>query len=175
MSWKGEDVFAKILRLLAGSNEAAMGSATAFVVCALALALSCAALFCVGAWRTFSKMGLPGWIGIIPVVGTVAGLSRAAGRIPMAIIVAVRAIAYVVIFVSVANDKIRFLVTAVALLVVVLTHAAEGLLIARRFGFGVVFSLFTGLIPPVFLFILGMSDAEFGDDELEAADYAQTA
>ena len=152
--------------MLAGSNEAAMGSATAVVVCGLALTLVCIALFCYGSFRTFSKMGLPGWQGFVPILGTVRGLERAANRTVMLVILGIRVVAYVVTIVSVTNDRIRIFVTFLALFVILATHAAEGFLVARRFGFGVAFGLMCGILPPVFMFILGVSDAQFGDDEL---------
>ena len=94
------------------------------------------AMTVVGMWKVIAKAGHHGWLALIPIVNLIM-LLRVAGRRPWWIMLYLIPIAGIVASIVVGQDL------------------AERFGRSRRFGLGV------GLLPPVFLLILGFGHAQY--------------
>lgn len=93
------------------------------------------ALVLVGWWKVFTKAGKPGWYAIIPILNTIT-LIQIAGR-PWWW--------FLLLFIPIVNFVI---------IIIVMID------LAKRFGKGTGFGLGLAFLNPIFMLILGFSDAQ---------------
>jgi len=121
-----------ILTILAQSDDgAAAGGGVSSIV-----GLLVAVLVIAGMWKVFTKAGKPGWAAIIPIYNTIV-LLQIAGK-PIWWIV--------LLFIPIVNIIIAVLVM---------------IGVAKSFGKGTGFALGLLFLSPIFIPILGFSDAQY--------------
>ena len=120
-----------ILTILAQSDDAAAGGAGSSIV-----GLVVGVLVIAGMWKIFTKAGKPGWAAIIPIYNLIV-LLQIAGK----------PLWWIVLFcIPIVN-----IVVAVMVLINV----------AKAFGKGTGFAIGMLLLSPIFIPILGFSDAKY--------------
>jgi len=120
-----------ILTILAQSEEAAAGGGFSSII-----GLLVAVLVIAGMWKVFTKAGKPGWAAIIPIYNVVV-LLQIAGK-PLWWIV--------LLFIPIVNFVIAVMVM---------------ISLAKAFGKGTGFALGLLFLSPIFIPILGFSDAQY--------------
>ena len=120
-----------ILTILAQSEEAAAGGGFSSII-----GLVVAVLVIAGMWKVFTKAGKPGWAAIIPIYNTIV-LLQIAGK-PIWWIV--------LLFIPIVNIVIAVMVM---------------ISVAKAFGKGTGFALGLLFLSPIFIPILGFSDAQY--------------
>jgi len=120
-----------ILTILAQSEEAAAGGGFSSII-----GLWVAVLVIAGMWKAFTKAGKPGWASIIPIYNVVV-LLQIAGK-PIWWIV--------LLFIPIVNIVIAVMVM---------------ISVAKAFGKGTGFALGLLFLSPIFIPILGFSDAQY--------------
>ena len=120
-----------ILTILAQSEEAAAGGGFSSII-----GLLVAVLVIAGMWKVFTKAGKPGWASIIPIYNVVV-LLQIAGK-PIWWIV--------LLFIPIVNIVIAVMVM---------------ISVAKAFGKGTGFALGLLFLSPIFIPILGFSDAQY--------------
>jgi len=120
-----------ILTILAQSEEAAAGGGFSSII-----GLLVAVLVIAGMWKVFTKAGKPGWAAIIPIYNVVV-LLQIAGK-PLWWIV--------LLFIPIVNIVIAVMVM---------------ISVAKAFGKGTGFALGLLFLSPIFIPILGFSDAQY--------------
>ena len=120
-----------MLTILAQSEEAAAGGGFSSII-----GLLVAVLVIAGMWKVFTKAGKPGWAAIIPIYNTIV-LLQIAGK-PIWWIV--------LLFIPIVNIIIAVLVM---------------IGVAKSFGKGTGFALGLLFLSPIFIPILGFSDAQY--------------
>src|SRR6186713_3033622 len=121
-----------ILTILAQSEDGAAAGGAAGSIIGLIIGI----LVIAGMWKVFAKAGKPGWAAIIPIYNTVV-LLQIAGK-PIWWIV--------LLFVPIVNIVIAVMVM---------------ISVAKAFGKGTGFALGLLFLSPIFIPILGFSDAQY--------------
>ena len=120
-----------ILTILAQSEDVAAGGGFSSII-----GLLVAVLVIAGMWKVFTKAGKPGWASIIPIYNVVV-LLQIAGK-PIWWIV--------LLFIPIVNIVIAVMVM---------------ISVAKAFGKGTGFALGLLFLSPIFIPILGFSDAQY--------------
>ena len=120
-----------ILTILAQSEDVAAGGGFSSII-----GLLVAVLVIAGMWKVFTKAGKPGWASIIPIYNVVV-LLQIAGK-PIWWIV--------LLFIPIVNFVIAVMVM---------------ISLAKAFGKGTGFALGLLFLSPIFIPILGFSDAQY--------------
>ena len=120
-----------ILTILAQSDDGAAGGGFSSII-----GLLVAVLVIAGMWKVFTKAGKPGWASIIPIYNVVV-LLQIAGK-PIWWIV--------LLFIPIVNIVIAVMVM---------------ISVAKAFGKGTGFALGLLFLSPIFIPILGFSDAQY--------------
>ena len=119
------------LTILAQSEDAAAGGGFSAII-----GLLVAVLVIAGMWKVFTKAGKPGWAAIIPIYNTIVLLQIAGKPVWW----------FLLLFIPVVN-----IVIAVMVMIGV----------AKAFGKGTGFALGLLFLSPIFIPILGFSDAQY--------------
>ena len=121
-----------ILTILAQSDDgAAAGGGVSSIV-----GLLVAVLVIAGMWKVFTKAGKPGWAAIIPIYNTIVLLQIAGKPVWW----------FLLFFIPIVNIVIAVMVM---------------IAIAKAFGKGTGFALGLLFLSPIFIPILGFSDAQY--------------
>ena len=120
-----------MLTILAQSEDVAAGGGFSSII-----GLLVAVLVIAGMWKVFTKAGKPGWAAIIPIYNTIV-LLQIAGK-PIWWIV--------LLFIPIVNFVIAVMVM---------------ISLAKAFGKGTGFALGLLFLSPIFIPILGFSDAQY--------------
>jgi hypothetical protein len=128
---KRNNLMLTILTILAQSNDEAAGGGFGAII-----GLLVAIVVIAGMWKVFTKAGKPGWAAIIPIYNTIV-LLQIAGK-PLWW--------FLLLFIPVVNIVIAVLVM---------------IGVAKAFGKGTGFALGLLFLSPIFIPILGFSDAQY--------------